>query len=114
MIFKGKKKEKKRRYPAKYKPMSKENKLSVILSLASLAAFLFCMIMSAAMKGEAPSFIGGIGLASALLALYGCLLGIRELALAKIAYKKTYAGAIFGGVVFLIWLALFLTGIKHS
>jgi hypothetical protein len=101
-----------RKYLASKKPVSKENKLSLTLAIISAAAFLFCVAASALSGGNGASYIGAVGLASALLALYGCIVGIRELASSDKTYRRSYVGAILGGVVFIIWLAVFLTGIK--
>ena len=101
-----------RRYSVMKKKVSKESRLSVLLAVISACAFLFCIIVSAFSNGSAPSYTGAIGLASALLALYSCILGIKELSASKNEYKKSYVGAIAGGVVFIVWLAIFLTGVK--
>lgn len=101
-----------RRYSVANRPVSKDSRLSVILASVSAGALLFCIIASALAGGSGASYIGAVALASALLALYGCVLGIKELAAQKKEYKKSYVGAIFGGVVFVLWLAIFLTGVK--
>ena len=103
---------KSRRYSVMKKSVSKRSRLSIWMAAVSACAFLFCIIVSALSEGRGTSYIGAVGLGSALLALYGCVLGIKELSSAENSYKKSYAGAIAGGVVFIIWLAIFLTGVK--
>lgn len=101
-----------RRYSVARKPVSKDSRFSVILASVSAAALLFCIIASALSGGSGALYIGAVALASALLALYGCIVGIKELAAAKKEYKRSYVGAIFGGVIFVLWLAVFFTGVK--
>lgn len=101
-----------RRYSVLEKPLSKKSKLSLALAGISAAAFLFCIIVSAIFAGDAATFIGAVALAAMLLALYGCYLGIRELAEPKSEFRKSYLGAIVSGVMFIVWMTVFLTGVK--
>ena len=101
-----------RKYSVTKKSLSKDGRMSLILSLVSAAAFLFCITASAVSRGEGASYIGAAGLGAALLALYGCALGIKEFASPDSVYKKPYVGTILSGVVFIIWLAVFLNGVK--
>lgn len=100
------------KFSSSRKPVLNESKWSIALAVVSAAAFLFCIIVSAVAGGSGASYIGAVGLASALLALYGCVLGIQGLSKAKTEYKRSYTGAILCGVIFVIWLAVFLSGIK--
>ena len=102
---------KNRRYFA-VKKNSKRGKRSIILAAVSAAGFVFCVIASSLSGGEGASYIGAVGLGCALLALYGCILGLKELSMDEKSHKKPFAGAIASGVVFIIWMAIFITGIK--
>lgn len=94
------------------KKEKKEGRLSVILSLISAAAFAFCIIAATVQKGQGAAYIGAIGLAAALFALYGCVLSLRRLFERKKGSKLLYLGAILGGVLFILWMAVFLSGVK--
>ncbi len=103
---------KKRKFSIAKKPVSKRNKLSLILSVVSALIFAACIVVSAIFMGEGGSYVGAIGLAGALFALYACILGIKDLAAHDRSYRKSYVGAILGGVIFIIWLTVFFKGVK--
>ena len=94
------------------KKSSKRGKRSVMLAAVSAAGFVFCTIISSLAGGEGASYIGAVGLGCTLLALYGCILGVKELAADEKTHKKPYVGTIASGVMFIIWMTIFFTGIK--
>ncbi len=100
------------RYSVVKKPVSKTGRFSVILALISAAAFVFCILDSAIMGGEGQTYIGAIGLAAMLIALYGCVLSFKEMSRKKKGNKMLFAGAILCGVLFMVWAAAFIAGIK--
>ncbi len=101
-----------RKYSVTKKTLSKDGKISLILGVVSVAAFVFCICASALSRGEGASYIGAIGIGASLVALYGCVLGIKEFASQDTAHGKPFVGTILSGVIFIVWLAIFLSGIK--
>lgn len=91
----------------------KEGILSVRLSVISAAAFVFCMIASALQQGKGGSYLGAVGFAAAMFSLYGCVLSMRQLFVRRKGNKTLYTGAILGGVLFILWMAVFLWGFKE-
>lgn len=103
---------KKYKFSIKKKEHSGENILSLVTEGISAAAFFFTAFASAFKGGEAESYIGAIGFGAAMLALFAAVLSMKELNQKKNRSKMTFAGAILGGVLFLLWIAVFLLGIK--
>ena len=88
-------------------------KTSIALAVISAALLAICIIVTILNSGEAPSYTGSIGLGAILLALYGCIISIKDLSERKNRMKITYFGAIFAGVMFLVWVTVILAGIKN-
>ena len=89
-----------------------KDRLVIILSVISGLALVFCIITSMVYKGNGGTFLGAVGLAAALLALYGCILSFQTLFRKRRGSRVIYAGAILGGVLFILWMAIFLSGLK--
>lgn len=100
------------RYYVVKKQESKTGKFAVILAIVSAAAFVYCIFDSAFRGGEGLTYIGAIGLAAMLIALYGCILCFKELHRKKKGTRLLFAGAILCGTLFMVWAAAFVAGIK--
>ena len=94
------------------KKRSKRSRMSIILAAVSAMGFVFSIAASSLAGGKGASYIGAVGLGCALLSIYGCILGIKELASDEKIHKKPHVGAIASGVMFIIWIMIFLTGTK--
>ncbi len=103
---------KKYKYSFTQKNESKEGLEALLFAAISFAVFLILIILSFAFSGEGSRVLGALGLAAMLLALYGCCLGLKGLA--GRGRRKRYAasGTICAGVVAILWLAVFLVGVK--
>lgn len=94
------------------KKETRQDKFAVLLSVVSGLAMVFCIVMSIVYKGKGGTYLGAVGLAAALLALYGCVLSFRTLYRKRRGSRLLYTGAIMGGVLFILWMAVFLSGLK--
>ncbi len=100
------------RFSVVNKKETKQDKLSIVLAVVSASALLFCIIASVAFGGKGGTFLGAVGLAAALLALYGCVLSFRTLYQKRRGSRLLYVSAVLNGVLFILWMAVFLSGLK--
>ena len=91
---------------------AKEGLEALVLSGISFAAFIVLAIISFAFSGNGGAVLGAAGLVAMLLAVYGCYLGLKGLAEKNTGHRFAAIGTIFAGVMSIIWLALFLVGVK--
>ena len=94
------------------KPMAKGGKASIILAGVSLALMLALIIVSFALEGKGDHILGACGLCAIALAFYGFLLGLKGLNERKVAHRLSFIGTVFGGLVVILWLAIFFVGAK--
>ncbi len=94
------------------KDNSKRSRMSFILAVVSAIGLAFSVIASLIEGGEGSSYIGAVGLGCALLALYGCIIGIEDLSAEKRMHGRLQVGVIASGIMFIIWIMIFLAGIK--
>lgn len=100
------------RYSALKPKSSKEGKISLGMAVLSGGLLLFCVIASALSAGKGTAYIGAVGLGAGLFALYGTVLGLKALQEKKNRSRLTIAGAIISGILFVLWLAVFIIGLK--
>lgn len=91
---------------------AKEGKEALVLAGVSFAAFIVLTIVSFAMSGKGGVALGAVGLVAMLLAVYGCCLGLKGLASENTGHRLAAMGTISAGVMSIVWLALFLVGVK--
>ncbi|MDD3278331.1 MAG: hypothetical protein PHG16_05525 [Lachnospiraceae bacterium] len=84
---------------------------SAVIAAASLGILLICVGISFFMKGKGGSYIGAVGLFSLLLSAYGFYLGLKSFSEKKVNHKYSIIGSMGSGVLTVIWLGLFLSGI---
>ncbi len=85
---------------------------AAVLAAVSLGLFLILSLVSFGFGGKGSAAVGGIGLFAMLLSLYGCYVGFKSISRQKSPARSTLMGAIAAGVVFILWLALFLVGVS--
>ena len=103
---------KKYKYSFTRKNEAKGGREAVILSAVSLALFLVLIVVSFCYAGEGGPILGAVGLVAMLLALYGCYLGLKGLVEKDTGHRLSAIGTICAGVMSIVWLALFLVGVK--
>lgn len=84
--------------------------VSTVLGGVSLAFLLAMVYASYYMRGDAGLYVGGFGVAGMILSLAGFIIGVMSFSEKNIRYKYPKIGSIMSGVVFVIWLALYLVG----
>ena len=85
------------RYAFAKKREAAKGKWSVGLAAASLVLFIVAVVLALFLDGKLGGLIGGTGLFAMLLSAYGFALGL--------------IGSILNGVILVIWLGLFLSGV---
>jgi hypothetical protein len=103
---------KKYKYSFTQKNESKEGLEALILSGLSFAAFLVLCILAFAFSGEGGTVLGAVGLVAMLMALYGAYLGLKGLAGRTVKKRYAASGTICAGIMSIVWLAVFLVGVK--
>jgi len=97
----------------KYKySLEPDNKSKKGLESISLVLLLAGAVVSLAMKGNGGTFLGAIGLFSFLLSVYGFYLGIQSFSEKNVNHRYCIVGSMASGILAVLWLALFLTGIS--
>ncbi len=103
---------KKYKYSFAGKKEVREGRGAVMLSALALVLFLISVGMSYIAEGSAGVITGAFGLFSFLCAVYGLYLGITALRARKKGHALAAAGSIASGIVAIIWLTVFLMGLK--
>ena len=78
---------------------AKEGLEALVLSGISFAAFIVLAIISFAFSGKGGVVLGAIGLVAMLLAVYGCYLGLKGLAVLIMGGLGNVEGAMAGGFI---------------
>ena len=103
---------KKYKYSFAKKDGDRSGRDAVILAAVSFVLFLILCLASFLSSGQGGAALGGLGFFAMLLALYGCVLGFRSISRKKTFQREAVVGSISSGVIFILWLALFLVGVS--
>ena len=101
-----------RKYRFYEKPHTKNGIFSAVLAGISVVLLLTDLIISFAYRGKGGIIIGGIGLIAFMLSLYGFIMGMRSFREKSVSNLYSIVGSIGCGVMGVVWLTLFLTGIS--
>ena len=93
------------RYAFAKKREAAKGKWSVGLAAASLVLFALFL------DGKLGGLIGGTGLFAMLLSAYGFALGLSSFSEENRKHRTSMIGSILNGVILVIWLGLFLSGV---
>ena len=93
------------------KKTGSKQKRALILAAVSALLLAAAAVISVASGGAGGAFLGGFGLGGILFALWGFIYSIRLLS-KRMTSRMVFAGAIFCGVMFIVWLPLFLLGVR--
>lgn len=103
----------KRRYRFTEKVQSKDGIFSLRMAILSFFLLVADVIFSFAMGGKAGYLAGVIGLVAFLFAIYGFYTGMKSFSENKKASPLfPVIGSISSGVLVVVWLTLFLGGIR--
>ena len=91
------------RYAFAKKREAAKGKWSVGLAAASLVLFIVAVVLG--------GLIGGTGLFAMLLSAYGFALGLSSFSEENRKHRTSMIGSILNGVILVIWLGLFLSGV---
>ena len=84
---------------------------SVGLAAASLVLFIAAVVLALFFDGKLGGLIGGTGLFAMLLSAYGFTLGLSSFSEENRKHRTSMVGSILNGVILVIWLGLFLSGV---
>ena len=91
------------RYAFAKKREASKGKWSVLFIAAVVLALFF--------DGKLGGLIGGTGLFAMLLSAYGFTLGLSSFSEENRKHRTSMVGSILNGVILVIWLGLFLSGV---
>lgn len=98
------------KYKFAKKEYAKNGRVSTWIAVVSAILFVVSVILSFAFRGQAGVYVGGIGLMSMLLALFGFFVGIKGYSEKGCSNIFCTVGAIANGLICIIYLALFSVG----
>ena len=99
------------RYAFAKKREASKGKWSVGLAAASLVLFIAAVVLALFFDGKLGGLIGGTGLFAMLLSAYGFTLGLSSFTEENRKHRTSMVGSILNGVILVIWLGLFLSGV---
>lgn len=100
------------RYAFAKKREAAKGKWSVGLAAASLVLlFIVAVVLALFLDGKLGGLIGGTGLFAMLLSAYGFALGLSSFSEENRKHRISMIGSILNGVILVIWLGLFLSGV---
>ena len=85
---------------------------SLVFSGLSLAVLLITILVASVLEGKGGQVLGAAGLVGALFALYAFIIGMRALARRESRYRLCVTAAITSGLMMIIWLTVFLNGVR--
>ena len=103
---------KKYRYSVTRKKGSRGGMAGLVISIMSAGLLLASVIISFIYRGNGDYLVGAFGLLGFMLAVYGFTEGVRALLDKNSGHILSTAGTIASGVMAVVWLCLFLLGVK--
>jgi len=100
------------KYKFAKKEYARNGKISAWISLTSAVLFLVSVMISFAFGGVAGVYVGGIGLASMLLSLFGFFQGIKGYSEKDCSHLFCMVGMIANGMICILYLALYAAGVS--
>lgn len=85
--------------------------VSTIMGTVSLVFFLAMVYASYYMRGDAGIYAGAFGLCGLIFALAGFIVGVASFSEKDIRYKYPKIGSVLSGVMFVVWLTMYLIGV---
>ena len=91
------------RYSFTKKKEAEKGKLSAGLAVTSCMLFIIDVVLAYSLGGSVGFIVGGVGLFATLLSVYGSEEGR--------SHKTSIIGSISNGIIMIIWLGIYLTGL---
>lgn len=91
---------------------AQEGRRAAWTAAVSFGLFLILSLVSFAFGGKGGNALGALGLFAMLLAFYGCYIGFKSIGRHGRMQKFSVIGSLTSGAVSILWLALFLVGVK--
>ncbi len=85
--------------------------ISTVIGGIAWCVFIALCVCSSTTKGNAEIVVGGIGIADALFALTGTVLGVRGFQEREVHYALATVGVVLNGILFTIYFILYFMGI---
>ena len=85
---------------------------SIVFSGLSLGILLITILVASVLEGNGGPVLGAAGLVGALFALYAFIIGMLALARRESRYRLCVAASIISGLMMIIWLTVFLNGLR--
>lgn len=86
--------------------------LSLVLALVSCLLLMMSTVIAAVQNGNAAIWLGGAGLISLGLSVYGFIVGLGNLKDKELGHRWGTIGSLLCGILAAVWLGVFLTGVK--
>ena len=99
------------RYSFTKKKEAGKGKLSVGLAASSFLLFAAAVALVFVLEERLGFLIGSLGLFAALLSIYGFIMGLLSFSEEGKSHRTSIIGSITNGVIMIIWLGIFLTGV---
>lgn len=100
------------KYTSRLRPEAKGGVAAILMAAISALLFLVAVITSYVYAGEAGIVLGAIGLTGLLLAIVGFFIGIKSFSEKERSHKFSTIASIANGIIAVIWLGLYLVGIR--
>lgn len=100
-----------RKYKFSDKNQTLGGSISTLLGLLSLALLIYGVYISFQANGKAGTQLGSIGLCSAMLALFGCVIGLISFKEPEKFYLLSKVGSLLCGILTVFMLAVLLMGL---
>ncbi|MDO4478634.1 MAG: DUF6142 family protein [Lachnospiraceae bacterium] len=94
------------------KKHAKGGREATILAAVSAVLFVAAIIISWFSGGKAGVIVGGMALVACLLGIFGFVVGMKSFQEPDVSPLFSIIGSIGSGVIVVIWLTLFLAGIR--
>lgn len=91
---------------------SRGGKEATGLGIASIALLIAAAVVSWVMEGKAGVYVGGMAIIGTLLAVFGFVTGMKSFREKDVSLTLSVAGTIACGLVFVVWMTMFVAGIR--
>ena len=68
-------------------------------------------VLAYSLGGSVGFIVGGVGLFATLLSVYGFIMGLLSFSEEGRSHKTSIIGSISNGIIMIIWLGIYLTGL---
>lgn len=100
------------RYAFAKKKEAAKGKLSLGLVIASFLLFVAAVLVSFFLGEPFGFLVGGLSVFGMLLSVYGFIMGLVSFSEENRKHTTSIIGSIVNGMVVIIWIGIFLTGVS--